>query len=154
MKPLRIGLSALLMVVCQGAAASWSTTWVCRSGSVEVEGEPPSGHTTCWTEPTWVDDGLNTDFDPLEEGDGGPGDSTWYYDSDGDGRMDCWKDVTQSATMNSPYGYSSWRPGNFHYGADIGSLMPNYGRGVPVMAIASGVVSEVGTDQFNGSHHA
>ena len=83
-----------------------------------------------------------------EGGGGGAGDIQWYYDSDQDGRLDCWRDATTSAVMNSPYGQSSWR---FHYGIDLGSVLPNYGQGAPIRSIGAGVISATGSDQWNGN---
>lgn len=63
--------------------------------------------------------------------------------------MDCWKDATDHATNNSPYGQSPWR---FHYGMDIGSTLPNFGHGAPIRSIASGQVTYAGVDASNGGH--
>ncbi len=104
--------------------------------------------TVCWGEATWTNDYVNTEVDPLEWAEGGPGDVQFYYDTDFDGRMDCWRDTTTSATNNSSFGQSSWR---FHYGMDIGSVLPSFGHGAPVRAIASGQVVGVGNDPANGN---
>lgn len=133
---------------CTEAFATWTSSTVCRTGSTSVEGGAPVSQTVCWGEATWTDDYLMDQEDPIAWGDVGAGDVQYYYDSDVDGRMDCWKDTTTSATNNSPYGQSSWR---FHYGTDIGSVLPNFGHGAPVRAIASGQVIAVGSDAANGN---
>jgi murein DD-endopeptidase MepM/ murein hydrolase activator NlpD len=145
----RLVLGLLLGVLLWSGVAqgSWQTSWVCRTGTTTAEGVSHS-MTVCWTEASWHDDGINIGLDTWEVGGGSPGDITWFYDSDGDGRMDCWKGVTDSAVITSPYGV---RPTRYHYGVDVGSVTANYGRGAAVRSMAAGQVIGSGYDSGNGN---
>lgn len=77
------------------------------------------------------------------------------YDTDNDGKLDCWKSVAgkSSAThISSGYGRSGWRSGGFHYGVDITSDTGNFGLGQPVRAIADGVVTWARPKPANGNY--
>ena len=139
------------------ANAGWRSTGLeCRTGTTSVTG--PNGEVTtlqetfCWSGAEWVDD---NPYDVIDVFDGGYdpeiGEVWALYDSDYDGKMDCFKNATNSPSISSPYGYSSWRTHNWHFGTDITSGLQNYGHGAPIRAIASGVVGATGTHSGNGN---
>lgn len=72
------------------------------------------------------------------------------FDRDQDGTMDCWKSITTAAEISSPFPVRY--NGGKHNGIDFTSETENSGHGAPVRSLATGYISEVGYDQFNGNY--
>jgi len=152
-------LVAILIIqdVNKKANAGWvSTGQECRTGTTVVTG--PNGEITtsqetfCWSGAEWIDENPYEIVDFYDGGYDPNIGSAWdFYDSNRDGKMDCFKNATDSPGISSPYGYSSWRTNNWHYGTDITSGLQNYGHGATVRAISSGVVGATGTHNGNGN---
>ena len=154
-----LALAVMLLADIPAVRAEWRTVEVCRTGSSSVPDPEKQGEndyivvstTVCWQEADWefdpgfLLDGIGHDGWPLQV-------LTDDFDVDVNDKLDCWKDVTESPAVSSPYGYSSWRDENWHFGTDITSGEANYGHGARVRSIATGVVGFVGTSDGNGNY--
>lgn len=139
----------------QGNAQSCMQT-TCGTATVcSGEGSDAVCHSepACWLTPT---DGMcSDDSGGSSEGGGstggGGGTVSNSYDSDFDGRMDCWRGTVDLANNppSSPYGT---RPDRFHYGVDITSGADNFGKGANARALASGTVVAAGFTSGNGNY--
>lgn len=103
---------------------------------------------------------MGTGYIPTTVGLGG-------FDTNGDLKMDCWKNVTgvaptaaQNGTgtpgttaVSSPYGSAPNRPNDWHFGTDyISTVGVNYGEGQSVHAIANSIVIQTGYTETNGNY--
>lgn len=164
MKPW-IPLAVLSVATCLAAPTARAND-ICRDVSVEVPGDirkevycmrrplgtaPPIGRPEPGPGP-----GGGNGIAPPPTGSPNP------FDNNGDGKLDCWKDVVGPATpgaggrgsktrISSPYGPSKWRQGKWHYGVDLVSDTGNFGLGQPVRSISDGVVLAAGTTSSNGN---
>ncbi len=146
---------------------------VCQPGTVTVDGNKYV-QDVCW----WDDlagngsggGGSGGGSGGGGGGGGGGGPPTTVglggFDNNGDLKMDCWKNTTgpgpgangnnsgtRSTAVSSPYGASSSRPGDWHYGVDyVSTVSTNYGEGQAVHAIANSVVLEAGYNDYNGNY--
>ncbi|HVJ39132.1 MAG TPA: M23 family metallopeptidase [Stenotrophomonas sp.] len=161
----KIPLAVLSVSACLAAPAAHAND-ICRDVSVEVPGDIRK-EVYCMRRPPWTAPPIGRPAPGPGPGGGNgtappPAGSPSAFDSNGDGKLDCWKDAVGPATpgaagrgsktrISSPYGPSTWRPGSWHYGVDLVSRTGNFGLGQPVRAISDGVVLTTGTTEKNGN---
>lgn len=150
-----VGAGVLLLIgFLQVSDAGLQQLTHCRTGDVcagSGPGRTCGTSTTCWS--TWYvveDPDQETRTDPI---DGRPGVFLPRQppDDDADAVMDCWKNVTDSASVSSgfPFRNNGIDP---HNGIDVTSGASNYGRGAPIRSLGAGYVTFVGNTTANGQH--
>lgn len=164
MKPW-IPLAVLSVATCLAAPTARAND-ICRDVSVEVPGDIRK-EVYCMRRPAGTAPIIGRPAPGPNPGGGSgiaapPAGSPTPFDSNGDGKLDCWKDAVGPATpgaggrgsqtrISSPYGPSTSRPGGWHYGVDLVSDTGNFGLGQPARAISNGVVVQAGTERDNGN---